>query len=358
MSDLLYPHAQGSPRAVRLRQFGIGALAVAVFVTVAAYLGGSYIGLLTRDLSVDARLTTTGDSLGVGSDVKFRGLRVGRVLEVVSGKEPSARVVLMSEHADEIPGDVVARVLPGTLFGNEYVELLTPEDGPPAGSTGPIADGAVIPADRSARTLRLMDTFSATQRLLVAVDPARLDAAISQLSSALDGRGDDLARFVRDADRLLAAWTPHEETFYEDLELIARNVDTLADIEPQLVSALQDSLPVARTIAEKERATRRLLTGGTTLLTSVNGFLTRNTDAFVTVLHSTAATIEAFSERHAPFEELLRKLPPVLVNGANAIKGTAIRMNAAIGGQFLDPYDADDCPRYGRLEGKSCRGAR
>lgn len=357
MSDFLYPHAQRSPRAVRLRQFGIGALAVTVFVAVAAYLGGSYIGLLTRDLSVDARLTTTGDSLGVGSDVKFRGLRVGRVLEVVSGSEPSARIVLMREHADQIPGDVVARVLPGTLFGNEYVELLTPGGGAGA-SASPIADGAVIPADRSARTLRLMDTFSATQRLLVAVDPARLDAAISQLSSALDGRGDDLARFIQDADRLLAAWAPHEATFYEDLELIARNVDTLADIEPQLVSALEDSLPVAHTIAEKERATRRLLEGGTTLLTSVNRFLMDNTATFVDALHGAAATIEAFSQRHAPFEELLRKLPPVLVNGANAIQGTAIQMNAAIGGQFPDAYDADDCPRYGHLEGKNCRGAR
>lgn len=357
MSDFLYPHAQGSPRAVRLRQLGIGALAVAVFMATAAYLGGSYIGIFTRDLSVDARLASTGDSLGVGSDVKYRGLRVGRVLEVVSGAEPSARIVLIREHADQIPADVVARVLPGTLFGNEYVELLT-ADGEPHPAHSPIADGAVIPADRSARTLRLMDTFSATQRLLVAVDPARLDAAISQLSSALDGRGDDLARFVREADRLLAAWGPHEETFYEDLKLIARNVDTLADIEPQLVSALEDSLPVARTIAEKERATRRLLESGTSLLTSVNGFLTRNTDAFVTMLHGAAATIEAFSQRHTPFEELLRKLPPVLVNGANAIQGTSIQMNAAIGGGFPDAYDADDCPRYGYLEGKNCRGSR
>lgn len=357
MTDFLYPHSQRSPRATRLRQLGIGALATAVFVAAAAYLGGSYIGLLTRDLSVDARLATTGDSLGVGSDVKYRGLRVGRVLEVVSGDEPSARIVLIREHADEIPADVVARVLPGTLFGNEYVELLT-ADGARAGAASPIADGAVIPADRSARTLRLMDTFSATQRLLVAVDPARLDAAISQLSAALDGRGDDLGRFVKEADLLLAAWSPHEETFYEDLELIARNVDTLADIEPQLVSALEDSLPVARTIAEKERATRRLLDGGTTLLTSVNGFLQDNTDTFVTMLHGAAATIEAFSQRHARFEELLRKLPPVLVNGANAIQGTAIQMNAAIGVQFPDAYDADDCPRYGHLEGKNCRGAR
>lgn len=357
MSDFLHPHAQRSPRAVRLRQFAVGALAVTVFVAVSAYLGGSYVGLLTRDLSVEARLATTGDSLGVGSDVKFRGLRVGRVLEVVSGSEPSARIVLIREHADQIPGDVVARVLPGTLFGNEYVELLTPDGVPDAGA-GPIADGAVIPADRSARTLRLMDTFSATQRLLVAIDPARLDTAISQLSSALDGRGDDLARFVRDADRLLAAWAPHEETFYEDLELLARNLDTLADIEPQLVSALEDSLPVARTIAEKERATRRLLDGGTALLTSVNGFLVRNTDALVTVLHGAAATIEAFAQRHVPFEELLRKLPPVLANGAKAIQDGAIQMNAAIGGQFPDAYDAGDCPRYGRLEGKNCRDAR
>ncbi len=352
VSEFLFPSAGRDGRAVRARMLAIAAVATAAMVVVTGYLGASYLGIVTDDVSADAELATTGDSLGVGSDVKFRGLRVGRVLKVQSGELPSAEIVLMHDHAGEIPADVTARVLPGTLFGNEYVELVSAGSG-----TGAIADGASIPADRSAETLRLMDTFAATQRLLGAVDPARLDAAISQLATALDGRGDDLARFVVDADDFLATWAQHEPAFYRDLDLLARNVDTLADVEPQLVAALRDSLPLARTIAEKEQQTQALMTSGARLVGSVDDFLGTQADRIVQVLDGTAATLDVFASRHTAFETLLAKLPPVLRNGATAIKDGKIQMNGALALTFPDPYDEDDCPRYGSLEGKNCPGS-
>src|SRR3546814_14448575 len=74
------------------------------------WLGGGYLGIITSDTRVEAQLTTTGDSLGVNSDVKFRGMRVGRVLEVRTGTRPSARIVLSQEHAAMIPSAVVAQI--------------------------------------------------------------------------------------------------------------------------------------------------------------------------------------------------------------------------------------------------------
>lgn len=349
MSEFLFPSAGRNARGVRLRLLCLAAVATALAVVVTAYLGASYLGIVDDDVRADARLATTGDSLGVGSDVKYRGLRVGRVLEVESGEQPSAQIVLMHELAGDIPADVTARVLPGTLFGNEYVELVG------IGADGSaIADGAVIRADRSAETLRLMDTFAATQRLLGAIDPARLDAAISQLASALDGRGDDLARFVVDADQFLATWAEHEPAFYRDLDLLVTNVETLSDVEPQLVSALRDSLPLARTIAEKEQQTRVLMGSGARLVGDVTTFLDAQADRIVRTLDGAASTLDVFAARHAAFEELLRKLPPLLQNGARAVVNGKIMMNGALALTFPDPYDQDDCPRYGRLTGRNC----
>lgn len=344
MTDLL-PHS-------RTRLLLTGVVTALGLLAVTAGLGASYLGVVSDDLSAQARLTTTGDSLGVGSDVKFRGLRVGRVLAVEAGDDPAASILLMDEHADQIPADVVARVLPSTLFGNEYVELVSDR------GTGHLADGAVIPADRSAGTLRLMDTFDATQRLLVAVDPARLDAAVSELAEALDGRGASLAGFAADADRILGRWAEREPTFYRDLGLLARNVDTLADVEPQLVAALRDSLPTARTLADQERATRRLMTDATVLVRDVRGFLDTRTAILARTLRGTAATLEVFAARHTAFETLLAKLPAVLRNGATAIEGTKIRMNGALALTFPDPYGPEDCPRYGALAGPSCESDR
>ena len=55
-----------------------GTVVVALVLGAAAWLGGSYLGWFTRDLVVEARLPVSGDSLGVNSDVKFRGLCEGR----------------------------------------------------------------------------------------------------------------------------------------------------------------------------------------------------------------------------------------------------------------------------------------
>src|SRR3546814_17742372 len=165
---------------LRIRVAAIGAAAGILLLGLIPWLGGGYLGIITRDPRVEAQLTTTGDSLGVNSDVKFRGMRVGRVLEVRTGTRPSARIVLSQEHAEMIPSDVVARVLPGTLFGNEYVDLVSnSKDLEAIEPIEAIEPGAVIKADTSVETLRLMDTLSSAQRLLAALDPASLDTAIS-----------------------------------------------------------------------------------------------------------------------------------------------------------------------------------
>lgn len=337
-----------SPRAAL-----VGALTALSLVVATGLLGASYLGLIGSDLTARANLTTAGDSLGVGSDVKYRGLRVGRVLSVdADADEPSAEIVLMSEHADQIPADVTARLLPGTLFGNEYVDLVS--DTP--ASVAHLQDGASIPADTSARTLRLMDTFSATQRLLVAVDPARVDAAVGAVAEALAGRGDELGGLVDDAAALMTSWQANEATFFRDLELVSRNVDLLADLEPGIVATVRDVLPLARTLAERREATRALLGDAAVLVGDLATWAEANVEPFARVLAGTAATLSVFARRSAPFELSLSKLPTVLSNGAAAVQGNAIQMNGALALDFPDPYSAEDCPRYGPLSGSNCPG--
>ncbi|NYG60169.1 virulence factor Mce-like protein [Nocardioides daedukensis] len=352
MSSILFPHTRLSPRMLRIRVAAIGAAAGILLLGLITWLGGGYLGIITSDTRVEAQLTTTGDSLGVNSDVKFRGMRVGRVLEVRTGTRPSARIVLMEEHAEMIPSDVVARVLPGTLFGNEYVDLVS--ESKDLESIEPIEANSVIKADTSVETLRLMDTLSSAQRLLVALDPASMDTAISQLAQALDGRGADLAAFFDDANHLLGTFSENEELFYEDLELLHDNLGLLEEIEPQLVDAVHDSLPIARVIAKEKKTTRSLLRDTARLTSSLDGFLNAQKMSLPAILTNVAAVLEVMSDAERRFEVSLGALPSVLENGANAIKGNAIQMEAVIGLQFAEPYTSADCPRYGDLEGRNC----
>ena len=391
MSEILFAHSRLPARTVRLRTAAVGALGGLLVVAYTAFLGMQAIGAWSSEPRVQVYLPTVGDTLGINSDVNYRGMRVGRVIEVDPGvgdpDGPSAEVLVEAEHAESIPAGVHARVLPGTLFGGEYVDLVTP--GQPAGNavaraaaaagaagaggasgadgsgsdgsvvSDHLADGDVVPADTSRSTIRLMDTLEATQRLLSAVDPAQVDAAVSELAGALDGRGDDLNTMIRDADGFLSRWADLEPQVMEDLGLLAENADLLADVEPAFVAALEDSLPLARTVSARERQLQGLLTGTRGLLDGPEGvtaFLRENRVPTARLLDGTAATLEAFAERHPAFAALLGEAPRLLANGAAAVEDGKIQMEGVLGLQFLDPYDAEDCPRYRGLAGSSAGG--
>ena len=337
----------------RLRMLLLGAGVTLVLLAVSALAAASYLGAVTSDHRAEVRLVTVGDSLGIGSDVKFRGLRVGRVLAVTPGEHPTADVLITDRYVDEIPGDVEARLLPSTLFGSEYVDLVAPAH---ATSAASLRDTTVIPADTSAQTLRLMDTLASTQRLLVAVDPGRLDAAVSAVADALDGRGDDLSRFLADSADLMDRWKVQQPAFFQDVSMLSTDLDTLGDVEPELVSTVLDSVPLARTVAQHERELATMLHQSGLLLGHGRRWIDAHLADLVTTLHGGASTLTVFAARHARFEELINKLLPVVQNGAKAVVGGRIKMNAALGLDFPDAYGPEDCPRYGPLRGPNCPG--
>lgn len=385
MSEFLFPHASVDPRALRLRLAAAGLAGFVALALVTGALGLQTLGVLSGDVRVTVQLATVGDTLGINSDVKYNGLRVGRVVDVdpvareaeTGWEGPTAVALVDPDHADLIPAAVSARVLPGTLFGNEYVDLVpdpagstrTPATTGTSGSTSisaqvrHLADGDVVPADTSEATLRLMDTFSATQRLLAAVDPAQWDVALSQLADSLDGRGTELAQLVRDGDAFLGRWEELHPQVQRDLDLLTQDADLAADVEPMLVAALRDSRPLARTLVQQQRATTTLLRGASRLLGGKDGvtsFLRDHGDETARMLNATAANLEVFAARYPSFALLLRKVPTLLRNGAAAVKNGRIQMEGVLAPQLLDPYDSgdpDDCPTYRGLEGR-CGGGR
>lgn len=363
MSEIIFPHTPKAARAaLRLRLAVLALVLATVFAGFSVWLGGTYVGLMGGDVNADARVATLGDSLGVNSSVKFRGLRVGRVVALDATRKDglyTARVVVEEKYAVRIPAGVVTRVVPGTLFGAEFVELREPASGdvrPAAyGGGGTLRDGAVLQADTSEEAIRLMDTFSALYRVIDAVDPAAMDMAMSQLSAALDGRGADLHQAVRRISGLVDDYTAAEPAFYRDLALLSDNLDTLADVEPDLAATLRNSLPIAETISSKAQKIDQLVRSSTELSRTVADFLETNGPKLVRLLDAVAPTYRAFVVGAGPFGRMLQLAPGVLHNGATSIVENAIQMAAKFSTRARQPYTSKDCPRYGSLQGRNCR---
>ena len=105
--------------------FGLTAVAVAAALTVAMVAKST--GRLDDRVEVVADLVNVGDGLPQRSDVKYHGLLVGAVDDVVpaaNGKPNYVHINLLPEYAKSIPAALTARVVPSNVFAVSSVQLV------------------------------------------------------------------------------------------------------------------------------------------------------------------------------------------------------------------------------------------
>ena len=150
---------------------------------------------------VAAHLPRRACSCCPGSDVKVRGLIIGDVSSITSDGNgadhpPAARP---GPRREQLPDNVTARLLPKTIFGEKYVDLVLPAT--PSGRH--LADGDVIPEDRSQAALEINQALDDLLPMLRSVQPAKLNATLTALATALTGTRRAGRPHARAARRLL-----------------------------------------------------------------------------------------------------------------------------------------------------------
>ena len=120
-----------------------GLVTVAVIALLLGILQLRTSGAWGGPPKVAADLRNAGGSLAPGSDVKLRGSVVGRVTGIERGPSGGVRVQMAMDEATlgKVPADVVARILPATVFGTSYVDL-RPTGGAAASRSSALRPGA------------------------------------------------------------------------------------------------------------------------------------------------------------------------------------------------------------------------
>src|SRR3954466_11297549 len=84
----------------------------------------------TATTPVSLHISRAGLQLLPGSDVKMRGIIVGSVDQITSnGNGAEIKLRLQPKWAKRIPANVSARLVPKTIFGEKYVDLVPPPQG-------------------------------------------------------------------------------------------------------------------------------------------------------------------------------------------------------------------------------------
>lgn len=333
-----------------------GLAMLVVVAVVSALLVAAGRGSFADTVEVRARLADAGGALVPGSDVKVDGVVVGRVTGL-EGRQGDVTVGLRlkADQAKGLPAAVKARVMPATVFGTTYVDLVRPRRATADGDT--LQAGAVVPQDRSTETVELQDALDSTERLLTAVRPSQLSTTLGALAQALDGRGDDVGQMVEDLDAYLARLGPRVPRLRQDLQLLSRNLTTLADVAPEALDAVRDALVTSRTIVERRRDLSTLIGGSADLVDEAERAAASLEDRFVRAVSQSTIVVGALFQRRAGLAASFTSFTAFAAKQASTFSdGPWMSTNVFIKTGDDAPYTAADCPRYGSLRGPRCGG--
>jgi phospholipid/cholesterol/gamma-HCH transport system substrate-binding protein len=329
-----------------------GLVFVAVVVLGISLSIASFEKVFTDVVRVTLRTDRIGSQLQESADVKIRGVLVGEVRSIVSTPQGATlELALDPDRVDQVPAGVSARLLPKTLFGERYVDLVAPTGG--AGRA--IAEGDVIAQDRTSVAIELERVFDDLLPLLRTVQPAKLAATLNALATALDGRGQELGDNLVLVDSYFRQLNPSMPLIQADISGLADLASTYATAAPDLVRALDALRTTNATIVEKKDQLSGFLAGTAGFANTAAGFLEDNDTRIIQVGRVQRPTLAVLA-KHAPiYPCLARGLVQWLPRIRDVFGGGQMHITMEVPAQ-RGGYRPGQEPAWSDDRGPSCRG--
>jgi phospholipid/cholesterol/gamma-HCH transport system substrate-binding protein len=333
---------------------GRRALGVAFLLVLALLVGlsvASYRKTFVRVVAVTLEADHVGSQLAPAADVKLRGIVVGEVRSVRStGGGARVGLALDPDAVRLIPGNVSARLLPKTLFGERYVALV-----PPPRPGPPIRAGDVIGQDRSSTAIELERVLADVMPLLRTLQPAKLASTLTALATALRGRGDRAGSALVDLGAYVGRLNPALPTVATDLRALADTADVYQAVAPDLLGVLADLTVTGRTIVARQAQLAALLRTTTTAADETDGLLAANGDRLIRLAAVSRPTLELLA-RYAPeYPCLLAGLAASRPRAEQVFAGGRMHITLEVV-RDRGKYVPGDEPAYAATNGPSCRG--
>ena len=340
---------------------GFGLIVVALAAALTVGLVAKSTGRFDDHVAVVADLANVGDGLPQRSDVKYHGVLVGAVDDVVpatNGKLNYVHINLEPEYAKSIPSALTARVVPSNVFAVSSVQLVDSRSGAPGAA---VRAGAHIPEDTRLPTVLFQTTISKLRDLLSASGRGRDDRSVgilAALAAATDHRRGTLLNSATQLNHLLDQLNSIVSTDAGPSTVTAL-IDATRGLQgtaPDLLDALHQAVEPMRTFAETRGQLASLLAGaddtvGTTYRSFNNHIdqLIRITTDFTPVLGVLAQN----SHNFLPAVIKLDNLADKYMENVATPEGIG-NLRAMLSFTPSYAYTRADCPHYSELKGPSC----
>lgn len=225
-----------------------------VLATALVLVAGVILAMRTADAAARTTVVAYFDnSNGVfaGDDVLIRGVPVGKIVKI----EPQplrAKISFWFDRKYRVPADAAAAILSPQLVTGRAIQLTPPYAGGPT-----MADGTVIPQERTVVPVEWDDLRAQLQRLTALLQPTRpggvstLGALINTAADNLRGQGATIRDTIIKLSQAISALGDHSKDIFSTVT----NLSTL-------VTALHDSADLLERLNHNLAAVTSLLADG------------------------------------------------------------------------------------------------
>ncbi len=345
----------------RFRKLARRLQGITLLVVLAALVALSvliYQKVFTPTVNVTLQAQRIGLQLIVPADVKVRGILVGEVRGVADhGDRATLSLALQPSQVGQIPENVEARILPKTLFGEKFVDLVIPQH--PAATH--LKSGDVIAEDRSATAIEVDKVFNDLVPTLRALHPVQLSTWLTNMSDALRGQGDALGANLVNGDRYLQQFNKHLPTLTQDISAFADMMQTYADAAPNLLQTLRNFSVNARTMVQKQGVFADLLQSTQSFASVATNVLTENENGLIRLAAVNRPTLETLARYSPEFPCLLSgidRIGPLLDQTFRPANGSKPELHIVL--QVINQPNgyqwSADQPKYDQDIGPNCHG--
>jgi phospholipid/cholesterol/gamma-HCH transport system substrate-binding protein len=301
-------------RAVKIRLVAFLVLSAVGIV----YVAGSYLGIvdrvLGRGMTVHATLPASG-GLFVGSEVTYRGVKVGKVsgMHVIP---KGVRVDLALKEGTRLPRSSKVFVHNLSAVGEQYLDFEPPSKAGPY-----LRAGQTIAGDAQSMPESTDDLITSMDRLVGSVDRNELSTAVSELGTMFRGTADPLSRMVDAGAKFVEeAEASQQETI--DLLGTGNTVLTTQQANADNIRTFaRDLASFTAGLKGSDKDIRVLLEGGAPALDEVRSLLTGLEPTLPVFISNLVTVNQVLTARLPAVEQTLVTFPRVFASGFTGTPG-------------------------------------
>lgn len=309
-----------------------------VLATAMVLVAGVILAMRTADAAARTTVVAYFDnSNGVfaGDDVLIRGVPVGKIVKI----EPQplrAKISFWFDRKYRVPADAAAAILSPQLVTGRAIQLTPPYAGGPT-----MADGTVIPQERTVVPVEWDDLRAQLQRLTALLQPTRpggvstLGALINTAADNLRGQGATIRDTIIKLSQAISALGDHSKDIFSTVT----NLSTL-------VTALHDSADLLERLNHNLAAVTSLLADGpdkigqaaedlNAVVADVGSFAAEHREAIGTASDKLASITTALVDSLDDIKQTLHISPTVLQNFNNIFEPANGALTGALAGNNM-----------------------